>query len=92
MEDNKYRKIIDIGTLNSGETKTFQSGLIFDNNNCILEKIEGYIEYSNNVFLSFNGNLIINNASGEITVTNTKDEKSIGGYVILNYKKQEEVN
>ena len=91
MEYNKYRKIIDIGTLNPRETKTFQSGLIF-NNNCILEKIEGYIEYSNNIFLSFNGNLIINNDSGEITVTNTKDEKSIGGHVILNYKKQKEVN
>lgn len=87
MEYNKYRKIIDIGTLNPRETKTFQSELIF-NNNCILEKIEGYIEYSNNVFLSFNKNLIINNDSGEITVTNPKDEKSIEGRVILNYKKQ----
>ena len=84
MEDNKYRKIIDIGTLNPRETKTF----IFDNNNCILEKIEGYIEYSNNLFLSLDENLKINNDSGEITVTNPKDEKSIEGRVILNYKKQ----
>ena len=88
MEDNKYIKIIDIGTLNPRETKTFQSGLIFDNNNCILEKIEGYIEYSNNLFLSLDENLKINNNSGKITVTNTKDEKSIGGRVILNYKKK----
>ena len=87
MEDNKYRKIINIGALNPEETKTFQSGLIFDNDNCILEKAEGYIEYSNFKLDLKNEKLKIHTDSGEITVTNSRDEKSVGGYIILNYKK-----
>ena len=83
-------KIIDIGNLPDTSSKTLDIGLVFDDSTCILEKMEGIIEYPNNIKTKIpteDGSIVFYiKDSNKLAIVTQKDESLATGKVILYYK------